>query len=604
MIGAGYLHRVLLCLGCWFVLSHAGHPVLAEAWPGFVLSPHFDEQVRVIHLGEKGDGIRAILIAPNAQQIDPGRPTRLIVFATPNGNTAEQTLGCRMAEGRDWHYDIQHIAAQYRIVRTENQRENQLLACVQPDVLSWPRWRSQRPDNAQRIHSLIQKLCELIPIEVSRITLAAHSGGGSFIFGFINGAEQIPDMVDRIVFLDANYSYSDEEKHGNKLLEWLKRTSRNRLIVLAYDDREITYKGKKVVSETGGTYRATHRMIERFKRDARIARDALAGFDRYRAIDGRAIFLIHPNPDNIILHTRMVGEMNGLVYALTADTPEENLSQTLGGPRAYMAYVQPDPVGIERHQPEKSTHPGPTIPPRPDGALGGHALLKTLATLHHADRDRAIREELLRGNVPDFLRRFVAVHVRAKIADDSELSGICYVSPDYLAVGSDDDFVRVPVTPMTAQAVADAFGCTLPTPKLVDEIYLQAAVKLPPLPLTEDRESVTSFLQHNGLIEWQRQGQPLGRLVAGIKKDIVLTNRLSEKPNRVAIYGWHRLNGKPIQPLYVGHVDTYVDYSHGVRLILKTMHVKDEAVSVDSVLSDQKLSNLLSNEGVITHTRY
>jgi hypothetical protein len=28
------------------------------------------------------------------------------MFATPNGNTIEQTLGCAMAEGRDWHFDI------------------------------------------------------------------------------------------------------------------------------------------------------------------------------------------------------------------------------------------------------------------------------------------------------------------------------------------------------------------------------------------------------------------------------------------------------------------------------------------------------------------
>ena len=26
-------------------------------------------------------------------------------------------------------------------------------------------------------------------------------------------------------------------------------------------------------------------------------------------------------------------------------------------------------------------------------------------------------------------------------------------------------------------------------------------------------------------------------------------------------------DGKPIQPLYTGHVNWYVDYSHGVRLV-------------------------------------
>lgn len=32
------------------------------------------------------------------------------------------------------------------------------------------------------------------------------------------------------------------------------------------------------------------------------------------------------------------------------------------------------------------------------------------------------------------------------------------------------------------------------------------------------------------------------------------------KTNRVTIYGWHKLDGKPIQPLFTGHVDWYVDY--------------------------------------------
>ena len=247
---------------------------------------------------------------------------------------------------------------------------------------------------------------------------------------------------------------------------------------------------------------------------------------------------------------------------------------------------------------------GITIPPRPADALGGRDFMKSVADLAPAEREAAIRDELLRGNVPAFFRNFVAIHTRAKIGDDSELSVMFEVSPDYLSVGSDDDFVRVPVTPMTAKAVADAFGCTLPTRKMVDDIYDQAPVKLAPLPLTEDRETVTAFLQHNGLIEWQRQGKLLGELVAGIKKDVVITNRLKGKPNRVAIYGWHRLNDQPIQPLTTVHVNTYVDYSHGIRLVKKTMHVGDELITIDEVLADEGYAALLSDEGVITDAGY
>jgi hypothetical protein len=139
---------------------------------------------------------------------------------------------------------------------------------------------------------------------------------------------------------------------------------------------------------------------------------------------------------------------------------------------------------------------------------------------------------------------------------------------------------------------------------MVDDIYDQAPVKLAPLPLTEDRETVTTFLQHNGLIEWQRQGYKLGDLVAGIKKDVVITNRLSEKSNRVAIYGWHKLDGRPIQPVYTGHIDIYVDYSHGIRLVKKTMRVGEDVTTVQAVLADPGLSGLLSDEGTITQAKY
>lgn len=38
-------------------------------------------------------------------------------------------------------------------------------------------------------------------------------------------------------------------------------------------------------------------------------------------------------------------------------------------------------------------------------------------------------------------------------------------------------------------------------------------------------------------------------LLAGHKKDLVLTRRLVGRPDRVAIYDWHRLDGRPIHPL-------------------------------------------------------
>ncbi len=586
-----------------FVLSMMAAPGLADTWPGFEASPQFDEQTREVHFDY---GVRLLIIAPEAQRIDPGRPSRVVFFATPNGNTIEQTLGCKMADGLDWHYDIQHIAAQHRMYQHANTRENLVLVCLQADVKSWPSWRSQHQDNAARIRDIVARVLDAIPLEDPLVTLASHSGGGSFMFGFINGSDEVPDWIDRFIFLDSNYGYDDADKHGDKFINWLKGDADRRLVVIAYDDREITYQGKKVVGDTGGTYRATRRMLDRFKQAGGAVEGELGGFNTFDALGGRARLLVHPNPENIILHTRLVGEMNGYVYALAVDTPESALCQTLGGPRAYMRWVQAIPYDAKPQALSGASvqDSGLTIPPRPADAVGGRDFMKSVADLTPDQRDAAIREELLRGNVPGFLRRFVAIHTRAKLADDSEASATFEVAPDYLSVGSDEDFVRVPVTPMTARAVADAFGCTLPTSKMVDDIYDQAPVKLAPLPLTEDRETVTTFLQHNGLIEWQRRGQTLGGLVAGIKKDIVITNRLKEKPGRVAIYGWHELDGKPIQPVTTVHVNTYVDYSHGARLVRKTMRIGDEQMPVAEALADESRAALLSDEGAVTGAGY
>ena len=51
----------------------------------------------------------------------------------------------------------------------------------------------------------------------TRIVLSGHSGGGSFIFGYLNSVATIPDQIERIAFLDANYAYQTE-RHRDKLV--------------------------------------------------------------------------------------------------------------------------------------------------------------------------------------------------------------------------------------------------------------------------------------------------------------------------------------------------------------------------------------------------
>jgi hypothetical protein len=106
------------------------------------------------------------------------------------------------------------------------------------------------------------------------------------------------------------------------------------------------------------------------------------------------------------------------------------------------------------------------------------------------------------------------------------------------------------------------------------------------------------------MIEQQLAGQYLGELRAGHKKDVVITNRLSEQPKRVAIYGWQFPSGEAIQPLTTVHVDWYVDYSHGIRPVKATIKVDDVYMQYQQVLRDPKLHVLLTNEGSISVSSY
>lgn len=546
-----------------------------ELKSGFHISPWFGESVREQWI--EGD-VRVLINIP--ENFDRKRTTKLVIFATPNGNSIENTMGCAKAEGLDWHFDIQHVAAQIRQVRQQRPNENYVLACIEAEGLSWPTWRRNHKDAGAKARRIVEWIRKVVDTP-NQVTLTGHSGGGSFVFAYVDGGESIPDDVERISFLDSNYSYAEANSHGDKLLAWLWSDAKHRLTVIAYDDREITLNGKKVVSETGGTFRATDRMLTRFGKDLQLTEGTSGDFRTYSGLDGRAAFFVHPNPENKILHTVLVGEMNGLMKVLIDDT-------SLGSPRLYSKWVQP----------------APRIPPRPADAKSGPDFMKSIATLPRAEREDAIAKEVLNGNMPDFQRRFQKVTIKGKDSAGKEHAAVIEVMPDYLCVGSEANFVRVPMNAQTAQRIADAFGCSLPTRKIVDATYQQSVAKLSPIPLTKDRETVETFLHHHELIEQQRIETALGQIVSGIKKDVVLSNRLAEKANRVAIYGWHKIDGTPIQPLNVTHVNWYVDYSHGVRLIKRTVMVDGKPRDIRHVLHDPNLCSLLSDEGPIQFPSY
>ncbi len=563
--------------------------------PGFEKTVQFDEQVRWTRLKS---GVRMFVNAPATWR---SSKRVLAIYATPNGNTIEQTLGCATSKELDWRFDIQHVAAQTRRLREIAVDQDIVLAVVQAPQLSWPTFRREQSGSGVIIRELVESLAK--DFAADRVVLSCHSGGGSFVFGYLNAVESLPASLERIVFLDANYSYSDEERHGDKLLTWLNGDEVRRLVIIAYDDREITLNGKKVVGPDGGTFRASQRMLTRFRRDLELTEQDCGPFKQTSGLAGRVQFFVHPNPENKILHTALVGEMNGLLQGLTQGADLAEKWGTFGGPRAYSKWIQPqpfsDPAAARAEIPANAPNVRLAFPERPANAPTGSRFQQQIASLPRDQREAAILKELSSGNVPEALRRLVPIRVQAR--DDSGIkhSATYFVMSDHMAIGTDEDFFRVPITPATATVIADKFDASLITTKVSDDVFAAAQVKLDPKPLTKDRDAAPTFWQHHQIIEEQLRGKPRGPLVAGIKKDVVLTNRLKEKPHKVAIYGWHYPDGRPIQSLYVGHVDWYVDYSHGVRLMSQQIIVDDRPLKVSDVLKDSRLCPLLSSEGPI-----
>lgn len=243
------------------------------------------------------------------------------------------------------------------------------------------------------------------------------------------------------------------------------------------------------------------------------------------------------------------------------------------------------------------------IPRRPGSASSGSAVMASVGNGSGSGRDNSLVQEALSGNIPSYIRNLQPVTFNGTVGGRTVEVTIC-VTPDYLAIGSDRDNVLVPLGLPAALRVADAFDMMLPTTTMVDAIYQQADVRVAPSPMTPgaSMSSTNYFVRHNETVQGQfaRAGAQDGMLVAGHKKDLVLANRLSRNPGRVAIYGWHRTNGRAIQPLSTVHGEYYADYSHGIRLVSRTAFINGRAVDLRELLTDERYAGFLNSDGALT----
>jgi len=300
------------------------------AFSGFHQTNSFNERIAAFTYEPE---VKVQINAPVADAMT-GKPLLLVLYALPNGNTTEQTIGKAIKSGDDWHYNIQHIGAQTRFLRDLLPERAMVVVYLENHLKSWPAWRKKYGDKP--IARLVDALRHVFSTNDLKLVLTGHSGGGSFTFGWLNEVETIPPDVERIAFLDSNYAYDNALGHKEKLSRWLRDSSSHYLCILAYNDAVALLEGKPFVSAAGGTWGRSHLMqadlAETFKFTVH------AEFETYSALDGRIQFLLKENPERKIFHTVQV-EQNGFIHAMLSGTANENKGYQYFGERAYEKWI-------------------------------------------------------------------------------------------------------------------------------------------------------------------------------------------------------------------------------------------------------------------------
>lgn len=301
--------------------------------PGFVVNPNTGEQEKAY---VKDPSMHILINAPAPERFDVNKPTKVVLYALPNGNTIEYTVGKQPEEGDDYRYHIQYIGAQTRALRQMDTTCNLVTIYLQAEKRSWGDWRKGGDGRDQLIKETVEEFLAMFADYTPHIEMCSHSGGGNFIFGFIQANEAIPSYITRIVFIDSNY-YWKEELHGAKLSQWLSASPDNHLFIACYQDYKGLLDGKHFVSKKGGTWTQTKLMrkcIKRSVKEVKWSRRTEDGAIIDRTRDGRILIYSKKNPDHLIYHTVFV-EKNGYIHSVLFNTPLEEKGYKFMGERVY-----------------------------------------------------------------------------------------------------------------------------------------------------------------------------------------------------------------------------------------------------------------------------
>lgn len=266
------------------------------------------------------------------------RKTTIITFyALPNGNTTAQAMGRKITESKDWQFDIQHLRAQTKFIRQQLHRKNFIVIYLENSYKSWPAWKQQHPDFPKLIPHIIDSLIKMISAKHKQIYLNGHSGGGSIIFGYLDGINKIPTTIKRISFLDSDYGY--DSSYYSKFKNWLQTVHRAALNVFAYNDSVALYHGKPFVSATGGTWYRSHLLLQHLMADFSLKKIRDDSLIVYKSDDNKIQFFFKTNSDRQVFHTLQV-EFNGFIHSVLCGTIYDSKRYKYYEGRAYSDLIE------------------------------------------------------------------------------------------------------------------------------------------------------------------------------------------------------------------------------------------------------------------------
>ncbi|GAA4747804.1 hypothetical protein GCM10023229_30100 [Flavisolibacter ginsenosidimutans] len=260
----------------------------------------------------------------------------VILYALPNGNTAEQTMGKKISAGDDWHFDIQHIKAQTAFLRRQLPKKNIVVAYLENTDKSWPQWKTKHANYVGEVQHIVNTIFNLFRGRKA-LYLNGHSGGGRFIFSYLDGVDVIPSFVKNISFLDSNYGY--DSTYLPKLQNWLQQNKEAKLNVFAYNDSMALLNGKRFVSDTSGTWYRSGLLLRHLTQIFPFEKRRDDSLIIYQSLNKQVRFFLKTNPEKKIYHTQQV-DLNGFIHSILAGTKQDEKRYKYFGERAYSSFIE------------------------------------------------------------------------------------------------------------------------------------------------------------------------------------------------------------------------------------------------------------------------